>query len=66
MKKFEYKFSLSIDINIDSKEVPHLIDWFRKYPNILSAYPVVGKYDVHVVALTKSLEDIHQIKQSVK
>ena len=65
-KKFEYKFTLSIHINVNSNKLPHLLKWLKKLPNILSYYQVVGKYDVHAAALTKSLEDIHQIKQAIK
>ncbi len=66
MKKFEYKFALWININIDANEVPYILEWFMKLPNILSCYQVVGKYDVHASVLTKSVEDIHQIRQMVK
>ena len=66
MKKFGYKFFLSIQLNIDSDELPHILDWLKKIPNILSCYQVVGKYDVHAAILTKSLEDIHHIKQEAK
>ena len=66
MKKFGYKFFLSIQLNIDSDKLPHILDWLKKIPNILSCYQVVGKYDVHAAILTKSLEDIHHIKQEAK
>ena len=66
MKKFEYKFALAIDINIDAHEAHNILEMLKSLPNSLSCYQVVGKYDIHASVLTKSLNDIDKIRNIVK
>lgn len=66
INQFKNKIAVSIDINVDAHEAANVIDWLTKLPNIISVYQLIGKYDIHASVLTKSLYDIHKIRDQIK
>ena len=66
IKKFKYNMAASIDLNIDAYEVPNIIEWLTKVPNIISTYQLIGKYNVHASLLAKSIYEINEIRDQIK
>ena len=66
INNFKNKIAVSIDINVDAHEASNLIVWLNKLPNVVGVFQLVGKYDVHASVLTKSLYDIHKIRDKIK
>jgi Lrp/AsnC family transcriptional regulator for asnA, asnC and gidA len=66
IKNFQNKIAASIDINVDSHESSNVIDWLYKLPNLVAAYKLIGKYDIHASAITESLFDVHKIRDQLK
>lgn len=66
IKNFQNKIAASIDINVDSNESSNIIDWLYKLPNLVAAYQLIGKYDIHASAITESLFDVHKIRDQLK
>lgn len=66
IKNFQNKISASIDINVDAHEASNVLEWLSKLPNLVSAYQLIGKYDIHASAITESLFDVHKIRDQLK
>ncbi|MCW4015319.1 MAG: Lrp/AsnC family transcriptional regulator [Candidatus Bathyarchaeota archaeon] len=66
MKKFKKNYVVVIDVDVEQKEVDHIIDCLTNLPCLVSCYKLLGKHDVHASLLTESLEEIDQIRDMIK
>ena len=65
-KLFGYKAVAHILINVDSHQADQLLEYLRKMPEVYSAYSEWLKGNVEVIATLKTLEQLSEIKDSVK
>jgi DNA-binding Lrp family transcriptional regulator len=63
---FGYKAVAHIQINVDSHQADQLLEYLQKMPEVYSAYSEWIKGNVEVVATLKTLEQLSEIKDSVK
>ena len=58
--------SLAIDIKAESGCQLAIVNAIKKLPGVLNCGRVVGKYDIHAAIRARSLEEIDQIRNTIK
>jgi len=66
MKDFEHKYAIGIDLDVDQKETETLIEYLTKMKNLISCYRLLGRHDVHVSMLVRSIEEIDRIRDKIQ
>lgn len=62
----ETQHSLSVDITAESDCEKAIVEAIKKLPRVLNCFRVIGKYDIHAAIRVESLEEIDQIKNTIK
>ena len=63
---FGYKFIVSIDMNVETGQEIPILKIIRELPNFFVCNETVGKYDIHVVILAKSYDEINEARDFLK
>jgi Lrp/AsnC family transcriptional regulator for asnA, asnC and gidA len=66
MKVDEKIFFISIGIDTYPEFEDEVLELITSIPNIILAYPQVGKYDIYGFAVTKSLKELDQLRGKLK
>lgn len=61
---FEHVASLEIDV--DYPHITRVVDALAKKPEILICTPTLGRHDLFAIAVLKSIEDLGQLRESIK
>lgn len=66
METVGYRYVITLDVNIENGFENQVESRIRRYPSIVTCYKMIGKYDLHVVFLAKTFEQIGLIRNSIK
>jgi DNA-binding Lrp family transcriptional regulator len=65
-RSFGYNAVASLLVNVESEHADQVTELIRKMPNIHAAYPVNARYNVRVIAILKSLNELDHVKEAIR
>lgn len=65
-KSFGYECVASFGIRVDYPHVPEIIDFLKRFPEIVFCTSSMGKHNIFAVAVLKNVGRLGQLKENIK